>query len=42
MDITDAALKEKMGILNKIYTDHQLPLEFYGRLKNAIAINYNK
>ncbi len=42
MDNTDAELKERIGILNRIYTEYQIPLEFYGRLKAAINNNCNK
>jgi len=36
MDSTDAKMKEKVAVLNKIYMEYNIPLEFYGRLKTAI------
>ena len=42
MDVTDIEVKEKMAILNKIYAEYELPLEFYGRLKSALHTNFNK
>ena len=39
LDSTSAELKEKMGVLNRIYSQYGIPLEFYGRLKTALHSN---
>ena len=42
LDSSNAEVKEKLGVLNRIYTQHGIPLEFYGRLKAALQSNLDK
>lgn len=41
-DQANAKLQEKISILNRIYKDYRLPLDFYERLRQAIRYDYNK
>jgi len=35
-DNQNANYKEKLSVLNRIYNEHHIPLEFYSRLKKAL------
>lgn len=41
-DVSNAAFQEKVVILNRLYKDHYLPLDFYLKLKKSIRYNTSK
>lgn len=39
-DSKNAVLNEKMGKLKKIYMEHDIPYELYGKIKTSIQMNF--